>query len=162
LNINTGVNNVAGVLEADGDAYAYIVTGDSQNEFKIIEGGPGGRYASEGIFESITFDAGRNVAFNRFVANVDKPLGTDIKLQIAVAESNGGSCNGAVFRYIGPDGTPNSYYTSSDSTIEGTVPPIDSQGYKNPGRCFRYKVFLSTTDQTRTPTFYDLSVNYSP
>lgn len=41
LNINTGVNGVSSVSEADGDAYSYIITGDSSAELKIIEGGPG-------------------------------------------------------------------------------------------------------------------------
>ena len=42
LNIDTGVKGVSSVLEADGDSYSYIITGDSAAELKVIEGGPGG------------------------------------------------------------------------------------------------------------------------
>lgn len=41
LNIDTGVNGVSSVEETDGDAYSYIITGDSSSELKIIEGGGG-------------------------------------------------------------------------------------------------------------------------
>lgn len=163
LNIDTGVHGVAGILESDGDAYAYIITGDANSELKIIEGGPGGQFASEGTLESATFDPGYSTAFNRLIATVDKPSGTDLTLQVSVEPSIGGSCNGVAFTFVGPDGTSNSFFTTTGSTIEGALPlSADNIGYENPGRCFRYKAFLSTDDPTRTPTLYDVTINYSP
>jgi len=39
LNTATPINGISSVLESDGDAYSYIITGDATAEFKIIEGG---------------------------------------------------------------------------------------------------------------------------
>src|SRR3989344_639751 len=49
LDIDAGVNGVSTVIEPDGDAFSYIITGDATAELKIIEGGPGGQYADSGI-----------------------------------------------------------------------------------------------------------------
>lgn len=163
LEVAAGVRGVSSVLESDGDAFSYIITGDANSEFKIIEGGPGGQFASEGTFESQTFDPGYSTAFNRLSANVNIPSSTDIKLQVSVEPSIAGSCNGVTFNFAGPDGTSNTFFTATGSIIEGAIPlSSDGIGYENPGRCFRYKAFLSTTDPTRSPTLYDVTVNYSP
>ncbi len=157
LVVPTGVRGVASVLEADGDAYSYIITGDTSSELKIIEGGPGGRYAANGTFESSTLDATMSAAFNRFAANATLPPGTTIEYQVSGADAVSGSCTGAVFTYVGPDGT------SATKFATGSATPLSSgPGYKNPARCFRYKVFLSTTDQSSAPIFTDITVNYSP
>ncbi|HBC72726.1 hypothetical protein A2379_04215 [Candidatus Amesbacteria bacterium RIFOXYB1_FULL_47_13] len=158
LNIDTGVNGVASVIEADGDAYSYIITGDAGTELKIIEGGPGGKYSTSGSYESATFDLGYQLAFNRFFANYIRPDQSDINFQVAVADAGSDGCNDAGFVFVGPDGTSGTFFTSP-----AAIPfSDDGIGYENPGRCFRYKVFFSTTDQNATPVFYDVSVNYSP
>lgn len=165
LNVDAGINEVSSVLESDGDAYSYIVTGDAAAEFKIIEGGPGGQYASSGTFESRTFDPGAQTTnYNRFIANISKPSQTDIALQVAVADTVGGSCTGVSYPFVGPDKTSNTFFTSTNgTTIEGQIPADnDGTGFENPGRCFRYKAFLSTTDSSQTPVLYDITVNYSP
>lgn len=164
LEIASGIREVSSVLEADGDAYSYIVTGDASGEFQIIAGGAGGTYSSSGNFESSTFDPGYQTAFNRFLANVIQPVNTNLLLQVASAAQVSGSCNGVNFSFAGPDKTGNTYFTSSDSaTIVGSI-PFDSDGlnYENPARCFRYKVFLSTSDSSSTPVFNDITINYSP
>jgi hypothetical protein len=158
LNIDTGVNGVASVIEADGDAYSYIITGDASTEFKIIEGGPGGQYASSGTYESATFDAGFTTAFNRLDVNVTEPNQTDITFQIAIADAVSGSCVGANYVFVGPDGTSATFFTA-DAAIALND---DNVGYENPGRCLRYKAYLSTSDMTQTPVFSDITINYSP
>lgn len=156
LQINAGVNGVSGVLEQDGDAYAYIITGDSAAEFKIIAGGPGGQYADIGIFISSAFDAGSTVAFNRLIPNFSTPNQTNLQFQVAV--SNAAICTGATYYFVGPDGTAGTYFTSGEP-----IPLLtNSQGYSNPGRCIEYKAFFSTSDSTSSPVLYDVSVNYSP
>ncbi len=45
LNINTGISDVASVVDAEGNSFSYIVTGDTSAEMKIIEGG----YADSGV-----------------------------------------------------------------------------------------------------------------
>lgn len=166
LNIDSGINGVSSVLEADGDAYSYIITGDPASELKVIAGGPGGGggYFSTGTYESKPFDSGYSTAFNRFVANISQPASTSVQMQVAVANQVSGSCLGANYTYVGPNGNTSAYFTSADNaTIQGAIPfGSFSPNYINPGRCFRYKLFLSTTDATKTPIFNDITINYSP
>jgi len=158
LQINTGINGVSGIIEQDGDAYSYIITGDSTTEFKIIEGGPGGQYAGTGTFTSNAIDAGSVVTFNRFISTFSQPPLTTIQFQIAVANAISGSCTSANYNYIGPDGTSNTYFTTASS-----IPIMNNgQGYVNPGQCLKYKVYLSTSDRSQAPVLYDVSFNYSP
>jgi hypothetical protein len=157
LNINAGINGLASVLEGDGDAYTYLITGDSADELKIIEGGPGGKYVTNGTFESSTLDATTSAAFNRFVANSLLPVNTIVQYQVAGADAVNGSCAAAAFTYVGPDGTGATKFSTGSA-----IPLSTGPGYKNPARCFRYKAFLSTSDQMSAPLFTDMTVNYSP
>lgn len=160
LQISSGVNGVASVLTSSGKALSYIITGDATSEFKMIEGGPGGSFGTSGTFESSTFDAGSTVAFNRMVASVNEPAQTEIKFQVASANAVAGSCSGASFTFLGPEGNSTSYFTGSNP-IAGSIPFVLTENYVMPGRCFRYKAYFSTTDTTQTPILYDLSINYS-
>jgi len=159
LEIDSGVNGVASILEADGDAYSYIITGDLNAEFKIIEGGPGGTFSSSGTYESPAFDAASRVTFNYFTATVTQPASTTITVQVAVADAL--DCNTATYEYLGPDGTTNTNYTVSGSTISGTIPYISSGNYQNPGRCVKYKADFTSEDSLSSPIFADILVNYS-
>jgi len=149
--IASGVNGVSSVLEADGDAYSYIITGDASSELKIIEGGPGGKYSSEGTFESKIFDMGNEVAFNFFASTEFLPNGvtSDISYQFSGADPVNGSCSGVSFTYQSP---------------ENFQIPLDSNntGYENPARCFRYKTTLTSSDPAYSPTLNDITINYSP
>ncbi|QQG40540.1 MAG: hypothetical protein HYV37_03145 [Candidatus Levyibacteriota bacterium] len=159
LQINSGIFDSASVIEPDGDAFAYIVTGDSSAELKIIEGGPGGSFATSGTFESSTFDAINSVTFNRFIVSGDKPQQTNLTFQVSGADVNPltGDCTDITFSFVGPDLTSNTYFATSSAI------PLNTTGeYKNPARCFRYKSFLSTSDPTQSPALYDMTVNYSP
>lgn len=156
LNIDTGVNGLASVLESDGDAFSYIITGDADTELKIIEGFGGGTTAT-GSFESSTFDAGYSAAFNRFWVSETEPSGTSVRYQMSVAAPVAGSCDGVTFDFLGPDGTAATFFEES-----GAIPLLNSGNYQNPGRCFRYKVFLSSADPNISPQFSDITINYSP
>lgn len=159
-NIDTGVNGVASVTEPDGDVFSYIITGDTAKELKLITGGggSGGTYTSNGTFTSQPLDFTRDVVFNRFFVTEDKPVGTDIQYQIAAADAVSGSCTGANYIFVGPDGTINTKFTGG-----GFIPwNNDGTGYENPARCFKYEAYLSTGDTSKTPRLLDFSVNYSP
>jgi len=159
LNIDAGINGIDTVLEEDGDAFSYIITGDSGTELNIIEGGPGGSYSATGIFDSAIFDTGYQTAFNRFYSTITTPPQTTLRFQMAVADQVSGSCASANFIFVGPDGTSSTFFTSN----EGSVPlSDDGSGYENPAHCFRYRIYLDTTDSNYTPIFSDISVNYSP
>jgi len=161
LNMDTGVNGVSSVIQSNGDVYSYIITGDSSGELKIIEGGPGGQYSSSGTFISGPFDAGYSTAFNRFDISVNRPSTSDIAFQVAAAPAVGGSCTGAIFNFVGPGASLSAFFTTSITSgvqsFSYSIPPII-----NPGRCFKYKAFLSTIDSLSTPIFYDMTGNFSP
>lgn len=157
LAIATGVNGIASVIEADGDTFSYIITGDATAELKIIQGGPGGVYTSNGTFESSTLMATTSAVFNRFVVNGYVLPNTVIQYQVSAAAAVNGSCNGVAFTYVGPDGTGNTKFSTGSA-----IPLSAGPGYVNPGQCFRYKAFLSTSDTFSEPILTDMTVNYSP
>ncbi len=174
IQIDTGANGIDTVLEPNGRAYSYVITGDATSELKIIEGGPGanGRdYFLSGTFDSQIFDAtniatgSTEAAFNRISASIVTPSSqTSVNLQFAAADPVGGSCTNAAFVFVGPDGTSNTSYTSSDgTTISGVLPfSNDGVGYENPARCFRYRARFVTPDATLTPIVNDVSISLSP
>lgn len=165
LNFLSGFNDLTSVSQLNGDNYVYMVANTTSKELKIIQGGPDNAiYVSSGTYESPTYDAGASSAFNNFTATVNQPSNTTIKMQVAVAPPVNGSCTNAVFSYVGPGGDPAQYFTPNVASISGTIPYGNylSNAYQNPGRCYRYKVWMSTTDQTQTPTLYDFTANYSP
>lgn len=159
LDFNQGINGVAAVSETDGDVFAYIITGDSATDVKIIAGGPDGTYPDQGTFESSTFDAGSNAVFNAYTATFSTPAGTSLKWQVAIRPAIAGSCNGVTYSYVGPDGTSSSYFTNPTGQLPMSS---DGVGFENPGQCLRYKVTFSTTNSNVTPTLDSMFFNYSP
>ena len=159
LNTDYDINGVTAVLEQDGDAYAYIVAKDAGNELKIIEGGPGGQYASEGTFESEVFDvgAGNTVMFNRFEIRKETPEGTQLRMQVAPFSDGASSCSSTTPTYIGPDGTSASFFEGGGAVPFTGLPVADA----NPAKCFQYKLYLDTSDKDATPVFKSIKVNYS-
>lgn len=157
LAITTGVHGIASVLEADGDAYSYIITGDASAELKIIEGGPGGKFSQSGTFVSTPFSASQSAAFNSIAFSVTTPGQTSVTLQVAGANPVNGSCTGAAYAFVGPDGTANTYFTGS-----GLIPFSPGPGFTNPAQCFAYKAYFSTSDLIQEPYLLDVTLNYSP
>lgn len=164
LQVATGINGVSSVLQADGYAYSYIITGEASSELKIILGGAGAgsNYASSGVFESATFDAGKEVAWNTLSATVSAPLATTLQFKVALKDAVSNSCSLVTFSnsdFVGNDGQSSSYFP-----FAGGVLSFDNNGtgYENPARCARYRAYLSTTDPTQTPIVYDVAFNYSP
>lgn len=159
VNFDSGFNDLTSVSEADGDNFVYMVANTQEKQLKIIQGGSDNAiYVASGIFESKTFDAGSDVMFNKFFTTTNIPANTSVSYQVSVEPAVSGSCNGATFNYVGPDGTQNTFFTG-----DGVFPRDSSgAGYQNPGRCMRYKVYMTSSTQTVTPTLYDFNVNYSP
>ena len=148
LNIDSGVNAISSILQPDDYAYSYIVTGDSNAELKIIEGGLGGGGAGgNGTYESPTLpvpDPGHDVAFNSFTATNDPSLSYKISIKHGVS----GSCSLVTF-------------SDSDFTafVPGSLPlTIIGSGYVNPGECLRYRAINSGS----SPITFTATFNYSP
>jgi type II secretory pathway pseudopilin PulG len=162
LSLSAPATGVTGVTDQYNNVYSYLITGESKNQFKIIQGGSGGNFASSGTFESGTFNPGYSAAYNRFSATVSQPTNTSIQMQIASAPPFNGSCTGASYNYVGPNGSSTNYFTPSNGTISGIIPfGTYNSTYQNPGQCFRYKVWMSTSDTSTTPVLYDMTTNYS-
>ena len=162
LDIASGIYGIATILQLNGDAYSYIITGDISGQFKLILGGNGNQFATTGNFVSSTFDAASSSAFNNFVASVAQPSQTTIQIQVAGAPPINNSCNGLTFNYVGPDLTSGTFFTPVVSSISGTIPFQASGSYQNPARCFSYKTYFNTSDVTQSPVLYDMTISYSP
>lgn len=154
LTISSGVNGVSSIFQTNGDAFSYIITGDSTSELKIIRGGGGGSglpYSTYGLFESQTIpvpDIGYDSAFNNFAVTNDTPSNTSINFSIAI--KHGPNC--ASTSFIPSDFKP---------FIAGTLTVGTNGTYVNPGQCVRYRAEFNS-DGNATPTLSDITFNYSP
>lgn len=107
-----------------------------------------GRYVSPGELESSTFDTGTN-ATNFSSLNwlpTSQEVGATLKFQLATSNDANGPWN-----YFGPDGTNATFYTVSGSVISSI---------HDASRYVRYKAYLDTTDDKKTPILTSFSVNY--
>ena len=158
LDFPSGFNDLTYVVEADHDTFVYMIANTMVKQLKIIQGGPDGTYVGEGDMTSAYLDTQFSSAFNRYSVNFTSPTNTTLSLQFAVANAINGSCANATYDFIGPDGTASTYYTNTT----GGIKMGDYGNYTNPGRCFKYKTFMTTTDYNTTPVLQDITVNYSP
>lgn len=162
-NNNAGIYGLSTVSRSSG-VYTYIITGDSSQEFRIIKGGPGGsggKYALETIYipdQPITTPS--NVVFNRFVADTIKPAGTDIQFQVAATNAVSGVCptDNSSYTFVGPDGSSSNFTDNNGVIPWGTI----GVNYVNPGRCFKYKAIMTTTNSEVTPVLNSFTIKYSP
>ena len=107
-------------------------------------------YESSGNLISSTFDTGPESNFYQILWKPqDQPpeTGSDnIKFQIA---TNSDTTN---WNFLGPDGTPNTFYTLANANIN----PIHSGD-----RYLRYKIFLQTADTNFTPNIAEVAFTFS-
>ncbi len=160
MQFDQGIFGIAAVKETDGDAYAYLITGDTTNELKVVQGGPDGYYVESGTYDSPTTDADFSYSrlFNYFEPDTTIPANTTLRFQIAIADPVSNSCTNANYVFSGPDGTTNTYYTTNDMIALDD----NGSGYENPGRCLKYRAFFDTADYNQTPILEQVIVNYSP
>lgn len=168
-NVGVDIYALDAVLGSDGSAYSYILTADSNNELQVIKGGPGGLYATYGVYESQTLDTNYSTAFNHLALNYNAPAPTSLIFRVAAKNANiSGNCTGITFSdfdFWGPAGDTTSYYgTGSGIYVNGGTIPFDHNGvgFENPAQCFRLRAYFSTPTSSVSPVFYDFSVNYSP
>lgn len=95
---------------------------------------------------SKTIDLGTSsIEYKNFVWSGTIPSGTSIKFQIA------GNNDNLTWNFLGPDGTPNSYFETQDFSLD------QFNGF----RYLRYKVFLQTDDASITPSLDKITISYS-
>jgi len=120
---------------------------DDNGEIKLVK--IGNNYRPSGWLISSTFDTGAASNFYNIIWQPsDQPPQTEVKFQIATSSVNPPES----WDFKGPDGTPNTYYTLSDTNIYS--------GH-NGDRYLRYKVFLSTQNQSVTPNVAEIAITFS-
>jgi prepilin-type N-terminal cleavage/methylation domain-containing protein len=106
-----------------------------------------GHYVASGWLESSTFDSG-TAATNYSILSwqpSSQSVGTILQVQVAANNDN------ATWNYIGPDGTTATYFTT---------PGTDMGSALDNNRYVRYKVFLSTSNNNKTPVLTSLNLNF--
>ena len=102
---------------------------------------------NSGWLESSTFDTGSNATV--YTTLNWQPTSQDpavtVKFQIATNNDN------LTWNFTGPDGTSGTYYTTPGGSISAT---------NNNKRYVRYRVYLSTTNNTKNPTITSVGINY--
>ncbi|MEW6684794.1 MAG: DNRLRE domain-containing protein [Candidatus Edwardsbacteria bacterium] len=103
-------------------------------------------FVDSGNLISSTFDANQwgEPRWCKFFFNATIPPGTEVKFQIASNEDN------ATWNFVGPDGTPATFYTTTNT-------PIWSGHYGD--RYIKYKAYLKTTTNA-TPVLHDVTILY--
>jgi len=106
----------------------------------------GSTYVSSGFLTSSAFDTGTNLTSYTTITwqPTSQDPSTEIKFQIATNNDN------STWNFLGPDGTDQTFYTVSGSTISNL----------QHNRYIKYKVFLSTTDDSKTPVLTGVNINY--
>lgn len=129
------------------DSDGTIDIGPPSGELKLRK--VGSHYETPGWLESSTFDTGSVSDFHTIVWQpVDQPVATgpdSVKFRVASNNDN------ATWNFVGPDGTAATYYTLSNTDISN----------HNGKRYLRYRVFLSTADDSKTPNVADISFTFT-
>lgn len=107
----------------------------------------GNSYASSGSLTSSSFDTGTDATdyTTLTLQPTSQNPATSIRFQIAANNDN------LTWNYAGPDGTTDTFYTTSGTTINSA---------NNNNRYIRYKVFLQTNDPAQTPVLSSADINY--
>jgi prepilin-type N-terminal cleavage/methylation domain-containing protein len=109
----------------------------------------GGKYAtgSEEWLISRTFDMGSTSTnfFDLAFTPTSQPAQTMLRFQVAANTDN------ATWNWLGPDGTPASYFTTSGQTTPASL---------GSSRYFRYKALLKTDNAAATPTLSDMGLDF--
>lgn len=106
----------------------------------------GSKYQLSGVLESSSFDTTGASNFTTISWNPpSQTSGTTLKFQVATNNDN------STWNYKGPDGTSATYYTTPGTSLNSIH---DNDRY------IRYKAFLSTTNNKRTPVLSNITINY--
>lgn len=128
----------------DGNIEVLVPAGDAT--LKLF----GETYFSSGTFTSSTFDTGISGNFIDLtsIPGSQPPQTGDDSLKFQIASNNDNS----TWNFLGPDGTSETYYASSASTINSV---------HDDTRYIRYKAYLSTEDTEFTPNLSEAAITYT-
>ncbi|MBX3172492.1 MAG: RHS repeat-associated core domain-containing protein [Candidatus Eremiobacteraeota bacterium] len=105
------------------------------------------RFPLEGSYESVLYDAGRTVQWQRLAWAEELETATDVKFQLAFSENPAGP-----WAYIGPDGTAGTFFSSPAGEVLDETPDFA-------GRYARFKALLSS-DGLATPKFGEVHLSF--
>ena len=106
-------------------------------------------YCSKGFLDSRIYDCSGPSNLKNISWVGETPSSTSIKFQLRTANNES---NLATKDFIGPDGTNNTYYTTSSATIWS--------GHNGDG-WVQYRVNLSSSDFSKTPVLKDVTIIYN-
>ncbi len=155
--IATGANGLASVVNSVGDAYSYVITGDTSSELKLIKGGPGGGnglgmgVVPSGTFTSSIFDTtSATTTYNTIGWNATVPNLATLKYQVRTGSTTSEVSTNAWF---GPDGTTATYFTTASGE---NIPEVAGQG----NRYVQYKAYLTSGDNVYGPIVSSVTITY--
>ncbi len=124
-----------------------IGTGSPAGELRLIAGEGGYPTSSNSTLTSNTIDLGSSTTGLHVLSlsPASQPSNTSLRVQLAA------NTDDATWNYVGPDGTGSTYFTAATTTI-GTM--LDNKRY------VRYKVYLDTTDSSKTPSLQDIGLTF--
>jgi hypothetical protein len=106
-------------------------------------------YCCKGFLTSIPYDCGGPTNFQTISWIGETPNNTFIKFQLRTSNNESNLLNED---FIGPDGTNNTYYSTSGSAI---CPGHDGD------RWIQYRVYLNSSDFSKTPILKDVEIQYN-
>ncbi|WKZ29487.1 MAG: carboxypeptidase-like regulatory domain-containing protein [Patescibacteria group bacterium] len=129
-----------------GDGFLETENPDGELRLKTL----GGVYSSYGQLESSSFDTGSpsNYYQLQWLPSDQPPLAGANSVRFQLASNN----DNETWLFTGPDGTPGTYYAASNTNIHSSHAG---------NRYMRYKVFLSTENESVTPNISDISFTYT-
>lgn len=150
LAYNTDLTGKGKGIDADGQ-YVYIAI-DTNNRGVVIVGITQTGIIQSGTYNSAIFDSASNDTRFNFIEweHISVPGGS-VKFQIRTADT---ASNIANANWVGSDGTTNTYYESSRTSII-LDPARSGQRY------FQYRAFIDS-DGVTTPVIESVKINYNP
>jgi hypothetical protein len=119
-------------------------------------------------YTSSSKDFGKDMLFHSMGATIYQPSNTQVGIQIAIAAPVSGTCDNALYTFIGNDGTETSFFNTDQvgaTSITSVIPSVSEGGqFSNPGQCLRWKAYMySAKDQgSDDPSLKDIHFTYSP
>lgn len=150
LAYNTDLTGKGKGIDTDGQ-YVYIAI-DTNNRGVVIVGATESGIIQNGTYTSPIFDStSSDTRYNFIEWEHTQAPGSSVKFQIRTADT---SLNLANANWVGSDGTINTYYESSRTSI--ILDPL-----RTGQRYFQYRIFIDS-DGVTTPVIESVKINYNP
>jgi Tfp pilus assembly protein PilV len=157
---NAGLYGVSLVIDAPGNKWSYVLSGNSSAELHVILGnefgggggqGQGSDYYPTADYTSLIFNTtSATVKYYSISWDATMFVNTTLSFQVRAATTSGGVASAT---WVGPNGTSATYFTNSFG--EYLPAAVQAKQY------IQYKAFF-TTDKVYTPVLNSVKINYQP